>query len=219
MDTDKKTESPFDTIFKRNVPHILEKIFFYLDFESYLKCIEVKNTWKNMLLSDSFQKRAKKFYRLEEKLRNLSFAGNSDAVHKLVSCGLVEVNCQNESGKTPLHYALMGTHEATKTLLDLGADPNKKDKQGRTPLFLICRSTRQPGDPGEREYPNVVKLLLQKGADPNAKDKRGLTPLQHAASDGLATTVRILLDGGARPQNNHSLGRAVIYRGDGTVYY
>ena len=76
-----------------------------------------------------------------------------------------------------------------------------------------------PENPREREYPSIVKLLLQKGADPNAKDKHGLTPLQHAASDGLTTTVRILLDGGARPQNNHGLGRAVIYRGDGTVYY
>ena len=74
----------------------------------------------------------------EEKLRYLSFTGNSDAVYRIISCGLVDVNCQNESGKTPLHYALMGTHEATKTLLDLGADPNKKDKQGRTPLFLVC---------------------------------------------------------------------------------
>ena len=220
MDTYEKTKSPFDTIFKRNMPHILEKIFFYLDFESYLKCIEVKNTWKNMLLSDSFQKRAKKLYRPEEKLRNLSFAGNSDAVHKLVSCGLVDVNCQNESGKTPLHYALMGTHEATKVLLDLGADPNKKDKQGRTPLFLVCRSTKNPGDPGEREYPNVVKLLLQKGADPNAKDDFRSTPLSNAQCDGLTTTVRILLDGGARPhKNNHGFGRAVIYRRDGTLYY
>ena len=129
------------------------------------------------------------------------------------------MNCQNESGKTPLHYALMGTHETTKMLLDLGADPNKKDKQGQTPLFLVCRNTRKPGDPGEREYPNIVKLLLQKGADPNAKDTFGRTPLSNAQSDVLTTTVRILLDGGARPENYHGLGRAVIYRSDGTVYF
>ena len=50
-------------LFPRNVPHIIEKIFFYLDYESYKKCHEVNSTWFELLTSDSYQKKAKAVFR------------------------------------------------------------------------------------------------------------------------------------------------------------
>ena len=216
MDIDHEAISPFDKIFTRNVPHILETIFFYLDYESYLKCMGVRNTWKKILLSDSFKKRAKKLYmpeilKDEEKLRYLSFTGNSDAVYKIISCGLVDVNSENERGMTPLLYALVGPDEVIKMLLDGGADPNKKDKHGQTPLFLACRN---------QVYLSIVRLLLCKGADPNTQDFRGCTPLHYAAYDGREAIVKILLYGGALPdlKNNEDETPLRIAAGRGRKY-
>ena len=211
MDIDEKTESPFDPIFQRNVPHILEKIFFYLDYESYLKCTEVTKTWKKMLLSESFQRRAKIVYKKDilidqDKFFHFSYVGDSGAVDKFISCRLVDVNSETLSGKTALHYALMGTHEVIKMLLDAGADPNKKDKRGQTPLFLAC--TQKIGDLG---YPCSVKLLLDNGADPNTKDIFGCTPLHYAVADGIKDAVKVLLDGGALPDIKNKSGETPLY--------
>lgn len=42
-----------------------------------------------------------------------------------------------------------------------------------------------------------VKLLLRVGADPNIADDQGVTPLMCAAKDGKATSLKLLLEGGA----------------------
>ena len=51
--------SGFDKLFSMNVPHILEKIFFSLDYESYKKCLEVSYAWNKLLESESYQKKLK----------------------------------------------------------------------------------------------------------------------------------------------------------------
>ena len=138
MDIVQKTISPLDTLFTRNVPHILEKIFFSLDYESYKKCLEVSNTLKELLLTESFKKKAALVYKLEIsddeiELRMQSYHGNIDAVKKLISSDLVDVNNADEIGRTPLHHAATGGHkEVIKVLLDGGADPN-------TPLSQYLR--------------------------------------------------------------------------------
>ena len=48
--------SPFDLLFRKNVPHILEKIFLYLDYESYKSCLMVNKRWNQFLTSDSFKR-------------------------------------------------------------------------------------------------------------------------------------------------------------------
>ena len=45
----------FDMLFVLNVPHILEKIFFYMDYESFKKCLEVSMNWNELLTSHSYQ--------------------------------------------------------------------------------------------------------------------------------------------------------------------
>ena len=51
--------SGFNTLLKRNVPHILETIFLSLDYESFKACQEVNNEWKRLLTSESFKMRTK----------------------------------------------------------------------------------------------------------------------------------------------------------------
>jgi ankyrin repeat protein len=55
-----------------------------------------------------------------------------------------------------------------KLLLEHGADPNIKNKDGITPLhWAVFKSG---------VHVEVVKLLLEHGADPNIQNKKGRTP-------------------------------------------
>ena len=58
----------FDALLKKNVPHILEKIFFNLDYKSFLTCRKVSKKWRDLLTSKSFQLKEKTVY--IEELRN-----------------------------------------------------------------------------------------------------------------------------------------------------
>lgn len=79
------------------------------------------------------------------------------------------------------------------SLLDLGADPNGKDRDGWTALLGAAHGG----------YPSAVRLLLDRGADVNAKcdcpnsGYGGSTALMLAASKGDLESVEALLGKGA----------------------
>ena len=93
----------FDRLIKRNVPHILEKIFLSLDSKSFMNCFEVSKSWNDLLTSESFQRKGKPIFSedLEEKLQKAADEGNSDEVRKILSSGLVDINSINEMEATP----------------------------------------------------------------------------------------------------------------------
>ena len=66
-----ESQSAFDLLFNRNVPHILEKIFFNLDYESFAACRKVSKAWSELLSSKSFRKKEEDllFEKMANKLR------------------------------------------------------------------------------------------------------------------------------------------------------
>ena len=52
----RKTVAPckFDILFTKSVPHILESIFFSLDYESFKTCLKVSTTWRELLTSETY---------------------------------------------------------------------------------------------------------------------------------------------------------------------
>ena len=53
----KRHSRSFDILFAINVPHILEKIFLSLDYESFKNCVKVNDAWKNLLTSEAFKRK------------------------------------------------------------------------------------------------------------------------------------------------------------------
>ncbi|CAM9703933.1 unnamed protein product, partial [Scytosiphon promiscuus] len=85
-------------------------------------------------------------------------------------------------GETPLHTATRcNSHAAMLALLELGANVNAKDDQGRTALYIAC----------ETVAPDAADLLLRRGADETAVANTGFTPRSRISAIGaVATDVR-----------------------------
>ena len=189
----------FDILLTKNVPHILEKIFFCLDYESFKNCIEVSNAWEKLLTSASYQKKGKILFGQDihqDLLWLASRDGNVLRVKRLISSEMVNVNYKRAGWTRYYHYinstplqeaALYGHKEVAKVLLDGGADPYIETRLRGPPLLRAAMAGKV----------DVIKVLLNGGTDPNKPNSRGHYPLHAAAIYGNVDSVTELLDGGA----------------------
>ena len=69
MDREKPTAlGSFDPLFSKNVPHILEKIFSALDYDSFLACHSVCKVWNNLLSLESYRQISEKLLKEKQQL-------------------------------------------------------------------------------------------------------------------------------------------------------
>jgi len=113
------------------------------------------------------------------------------AAFRTHATGSGQLNAQDPIlGVTPLGWtALMGTPEATRLLLELGADPNALYRDGNTPLHTACFFGRA----------DVAERLIKAGADLSITSKAGERPvdsLQHnkQTTEFIAGMVKVSID-------------------------
>jgi ankyrin repeat protein len=89
------------------------------------------------------------------------------------------------NGITPLMFAGVSDDSLSFFyLLDHGADPNAKDKQGHTVLMFVQQA--------EHEEPEMTKTLLERGANPLEKARDETDALSIAVLKGNTGTVNLL---------------------------
>ena len=116
-------------------------------------------------------------------------ANHPGALRQLLKAGAEIDKRREEDGITALFDAAkFARAETTRTLLDLNANPNLADNDGKTPLMLACEI-------GSRE---VVHLLLVNGAHVDmVRNESGASAIHSAAAEGHLAIVRDLLAAGA----------------------
>jgi uncharacterized protein len=149
--------------------------------------------------------------------------GCAECARHLIAAG-ADPDLADPERITPLVMALMNLHfEVAVALINGGADVDKWDFFGRSPLYMAADVSTLPtkGNGAMAVLPSedsvtaqdVAKLLLQKGANPNLQLKRrppyrdvpqdrggdtilaqGATPLLRAARAGDAPFVKLLLE-------------------------
>jgi hypothetical protein len=103
------------------------------------------------------------------------------------------------SGDTGLHLVAARRDVLwIRFLLQRGADPNIRNKQGLTPLQIATTLGFTDG----------VEALIKGGANVNVGDQTGETPLIAAVHQRNAELVRVLLAQGADPDHNDNSGRS-----------
>jgi ankyrin repeat protein len=86
---------------------------------------------------------------------------------------------------TPLHFAAQNySVEVARVLLDHGADANRRNRYGNSPLWTAVFESRGRG--------GMISLLISSGADPDVFNDAGRSPRQLAESTGNYGIVQFI---------------------------
>ena len=97
----------------------------------------------------------------------------------------------DQGGWSPLHHAVRAeSPSCIQPLLAAGADVNRPNRRGNTPLTVAC---------SYRDSPAHVLPLLEFGADLTTPAGTGLTPLAVAVHANHTRCAQLLVEYGARP--------------------
>jgi ankyrin repeat protein len=154
----------------------------------------------------------------------MSAAQNLSACEALMAHG-ARIDAHAEDGRTAMHFAVDwyeydfhpgGTEERAVSVLELlfaaGADPEVRDRLGRTPMMLAALNGHDPS----------IETLLKHGAKVNARDNAGRAAVTWASSRGETDKCLVaLLAAGAKIHliealelNNLALAAKCFSRGD-----
>ncbi|MCJ7454469.1 MAG: ankyrin repeat domain-containing protein [Wolbachia endosymbiont of Homalodisca vitripennis] len=95
---------------------------------------------------------------------------------------------EDGNGWAALHYAVhYGDFNMASFLVDEGAKVDVKNKEGKTPLYLVIEEAK-------KNKLDMIKLLVERGADIEAKDNDGKSPLYLITYSGDLDTIKLLFE-------------------------
>ncbi|AGF78238.1 ankyrin repeat-containing protein [Desulfocapsa sulfexigens DSM 10523] len=157
-----------------------------------------------------------------------SWKGRQQTVKLLLSLG-ADINsaCLSDKktmyssapGSTPLILAILERHfDLVKFLIKNGADIDKGDQQGITPLVHTLRKTfedtlgltRKVAEKNTKDCFDLADFLLNNGANINAQNNKGDSPLFDATASGSLAVMEYLITKGADVNLTNNKGQTPV---------
>ena len=201
----------FNELHNKYVPNILEKIFFYLDYDSFKTCMKVNMSWSKLLKSEYYQKRARSVFKSEiledqEKLSTAAMGGRTEEARRLLSSGILDVDGKPVGSvffehSTPLNLAITfkRSSEVAMLLIENGADISQMTSGD--PMKMVSM----------RGHDKIIELMLERGWDPDKEDNTGRTPLHWAAKYGHKNVTQVLLGVGVQLNKTDKDGETPLH--------
>ncbi|MBU6247327.1 MAG: ankyrin repeat domain-containing protein [Xanthomonadaceae bacterium] len=142
--------------------------------------------------------------------------GYPELVERLLDAG-ADVQAVDARGRSALHAAAQFGFESQDSLrarrlfdvlLRRGADANRADLEGKTPLLMLLGAQLRPGSDCDATHIGaLLPVLLDAGARHDHADQRGVTALHACAMHALLPAARVLLARGADRHAADGFGR------------
>ncbi|XP_047109637.1 nuclear factor NF-kappa-B p110 subunit isoform X1 [Schistocerca piceifrons] len=118
------------------------------------------------------------------------------------------LNCPNDSQQTPLHTAAAGNPVSVKWLLNAGADPDRQDENGDTPLHV---AVKHHANLCVEELLTPSNYKSEMKPDVNKKNSTGWTPLHVGVLHKNLGAIERLITAGADVNEEDTNGRTVLH--------
>ena len=164
----------------------------------------------NLKQADFFVKKGLKLSSTDSKGNNAIYyaatTGNLPVIQALIKKKIKadQLNAQGEN-------AIFGAARATKRsfnkletfqfLESLGLNPNQKNTEGLSPLFILAGRNREGA---------VISYFLEKGNNPTQTNKEGRTPLMNAAALNTPEVASLLLEAANNINQQDKEGRSAL---------
>ncbi len=119
----------------------------------------------------------------------------------LILIGFLASSCSMMQAPTLEKAVGYGNTKDVRRHLNEGADVNKKNEQGQTPLHIAARNGSK----------NVAEVLIERGGEVDAKDNEGRTPLHLASENGHAPVIDLLITHKAQVNSRDKIGRTPLH--------
>ena len=167
-------------------------------------------------------------------LHRAASAGETELVIAWLSIESATIDARDNNYQTPLHKAVAHGHtETAVALLQRGANPKARAKDGNIPLSLAVlagdgetvvalleggANAEVRANDGytllhaaeELEDGGTAEILLDRGADISARNNEGLTPLHVSMLNGRSATAQLLIDRGADISAEDDFGKTPL---------